>query len=197
MTATHCNTCACNTLQHTHRGNEHITATYCNTYDCYQLQTWSYNTLQHTHCNTHTATHTLQHTPWYSAHCYGVATISRLLKIISLFCKRALYKRLYSAKETYNFQEPTSRSHPIGPFNLEISFTKSNATFFSSKNLKSLVLLSLAYSVHMWLQQTYDCNTHATATHIWLQPWHAHGCNKTHMTATHVWHAVRYPVLQP
>jgi len=28
-------------------------------------------------------------------------TISRLLKIISLFCKRALYKRLYSAKETY------------------------------------------------------------------------------------------------
>ena len=150
------------------------------------------------HCNTHTATHTLQHTPWYSAHCYRVATISRLLKIISLFCKWALYKKLYSAKETYNFQEPTSRSHhPIGLFNLEISFTKSNATFFSSKNLKSLVLLSLAYSVHMWLQQTYDCNTHATATHIWLQPWHAHGCNKTHMTATHVWHAVRYPVLQP
>jgi len=27
---------------------------------------------------------------------YGVATISRLLKIIGLFCKRALYKRLYS-----------------------------------------------------------------------------------------------------
>ena len=31
---------------------------------------------------------------------YGVATISRLLKIIGLFCKRALSKRLYSAKET-------------------------------------------------------------------------------------------------
>ena len=32
--------------------------------------------------------------------CYGVATISRLLEIIELFCKRALQKNLYSAKET-------------------------------------------------------------------------------------------------
>ena len=44
---------------------------------------------------------------------YGVATTCRLLKIIGFFCKRALQKRLYSAKETYNFEEPTSRSHPI------------------------------------------------------------------------------------
>jgi len=44
---------------------------------------------------------------------YGVATISRLLKIIGLFCKRALQKRLYSAEETYDFKEPTNRSHPI------------------------------------------------------------------------------------
>jgi len=43
----------------------------------------------------------------------GVAMISRLLQIIGLFCKRALWKRLYSAKETYNFKEPTNRSHPI------------------------------------------------------------------------------------
>ena len=44
---------------------------------------------------------------------YWVATVSRLLKIIGLFCKRALYKRRYSAKETYNFKESTNRSHPI------------------------------------------------------------------------------------
>jgi len=44
---------------------------------------------------------------------YGVATTSRLLKIIGLFCKRALPKRLYSAKETYNFKKTTNRSHPI------------------------------------------------------------------------------------
>ena len=44
---------------------------------------------------------------------YGVDTISRLLKIIGLFCERALWKRLYSAKETWTFKEPTNRSHPI------------------------------------------------------------------------------------
>jgi len=44
---------------------------------------------------------------------YGVASISRLLKIIGLSCKRALSKRRYSAQETYNFKEPTNRSHPI------------------------------------------------------------------------------------
>jgi len=44
---------------------------------------------------------------------YGVASVSRLLKTIGLFCKRDLYKRRYSAKETYAFKEPTNRSHPI------------------------------------------------------------------------------------
>ena len=45
--------------------------------------------------------------------CYGEATISRLPKNIGLFCKRALYKRLYSAKDTYIFKKPTIHSHPI------------------------------------------------------------------------------------
>jgi len=45
--------------------------------------------------------------------CYWVATISRLLEIIVLFCKRALPTRLYSAEETYHFKGPTNRSHPI------------------------------------------------------------------------------------
>jgi len=43
---------------------------------------------------------------------YGVAAISRLLKITGLFCKRALQKRQYSAKETNHLKEP-DRSHPI------------------------------------------------------------------------------------
>jgi len=44
---------------------------------------------------------------------YGVALVSRIDKIIGLFCKRALQKRQYSAKETYNFIDPTDRNHPI------------------------------------------------------------------------------------
>jgi len=47
-----------------------------------------------------------------SPYSYAVAMIRRLLKIIGLFCKRALSKRRYSAKETYDFREPTNRSHP-------------------------------------------------------------------------------------
>jgi len=50
---------------------------------------------------------------WHARMPCGVATISRLFKITGLFCKRALYKRLYPAKETCNFKEPTNRSHPI------------------------------------------------------------------------------------
>ena len=45
-------------------------------------------------------------------HC-EVATISRLPKNTGLFYKRALWKRPYSAKETYICKEPTNISHPI------------------------------------------------------------------------------------
>ena len=47
---------------------------------------------------------------------YGVATISRLLKIIGLFCRISALLQGSFAKETYNFKEPTNRSHPIVVF---------------------------------------------------------------------------------
>ena len=48
--------------------------------------------------------------------------MSRLLTIIGLFCKRALYQRLCSAKETYNFKEPTYCSHSIAHISLPIEY---------------------------------------------------------------------------
>jgi len=48
--------------------------------------------------------------------CSGVAVTSRLLEIISLFCKRDLQKRRYSTKEAYILKESTNRSHPIFVF---------------------------------------------------------------------------------
>jgi len=42
-----------------------------------------------------------------------VATISRMLKNIGLFCKRALQKRTVFCKETCIFKHPTHRSLPI------------------------------------------------------------------------------------
>jgi len=44
---------------------------------------------------------------------YGVATISRLLKIIGLFCRISSLLQGSFAKERYNFKEPTNRIHPI------------------------------------------------------------------------------------
>ena len=44
---------------------------------------------------------------------YGVTMSSRLLKNIGLLCKRALQKRPIFCKETFIFEEPTNRSHPI------------------------------------------------------------------------------------
>jgi len=57
---------------------------------------------------------------------YGVAIVSRIDNIIGLFCKRDLKKRQYSAKETYNFIDPTDRSHPI------LWFTHTSHVFFDS-----------------------------------------------------------------
>ena len=49
----------------------------------------------------------------HMTHSYGVATISRFLKIIGLFCRISSLLQGSFVKETYNFKEPTNRSHPI------------------------------------------------------------------------------------
>jgi len=63
---------------------------------------------------------------------YGVAAIGRLHKIIVLFCKRALWKRRYSAKETYGYKEPTTCSHPIA---LQSIFETSVQFEYAPRNL--------------------------------------------------------------
>ena len=44
---------------------------------------------------------------------HGMATCSRLLRSIRLFCRILSLLQDSFAKETYNFKEPTRRSHPI------------------------------------------------------------------------------------
>ena len=60
-------------------------------------------------CQTH-ATHWQRE---WEEHDYGVATISRLLINIGLFCRISSLLQGFSAKETCDFKEPTNRSHPI------------------------------------------------------------------------------------
>ena len=48
--------------------------------------------------------------------CYGVATVSRIDKIIGLFCRISSLLKDSFAKETYKLIDPTNRSHPIPHF---------------------------------------------------------------------------------
>ena len=72
-------------------------------------------TATHYYCNTLLLQHTSTATHfYYVVMCYyGVATIRRLLKIIDLFCRISSVSQGSFAKETYNFKESTTRSHPI------------------------------------------------------------------------------------
>ena len=91
---------------------------------------------------------------------YGVARISRLLKIIGLFCR--ISSLLYGtfAKETNNVKEPTNHSHPICVFD----------TF-----------PCVIWRIHM-------CDM--THSHVWHDSficvtWLVHMCGMTH---SYVWH---------
>jgi len=98
--------------------------------------------------------------------CYGVATISRLLKIIGLFCKRALYKRPYAAKETYNYKEPTNRSHPVHM----IAYCHVWTRHISYQWVMSLVKNSLSMSVsRVWVISNMDESCHIWTSHVRYQ----------------------------
>jgi len=142
--------------------------------------------------NTHTFAHTLSHIH-SNSHAqdspkrlhYEVATISRLPKNMGLFCKRALLKRQYSAKETYNFKEPTDRSHPIAcTHEKEHESYGSVAPPFQSVSLSSLSLdLSLSHArIHIHTHSHTHTHTHTyTHTHT-----NTHTCTHTHIhTHTH------------
>ena len=55
----------------------------------------------------------ISNTLLYRQLCYGVATVSRIDKIIGLFCRTASLLQGSFAKETYNFIDPINRSHSV------------------------------------------------------------------------------------
>ena len=80
---------------------------------------------------------------------YGVATMSRLLKNIGLFCKRALQKRPVFCKETCILKNPTHRSHPI-----------------SKRLLRHVSHINETHDTHMfWLLISENHISHVNETH--------------------------------
>ena len=48
-------------------------------------------------------------------HCYGVATMSRLIEIKGLFCRISSLLQVSFAKETYNYKEPMNARDLLPP----------------------------------------------------------------------------------
>ena len=83
---------------------------------------------------------------------------------VGLFCKRALQKRRYSAKETYNFKEPTHLSHLrqwVACFCAGVSFTPTSGT----RRCK-LVHLYTKERVHTCTRKHTRANTQHTHIHL-------------------------------
>jgi len=104
----------------------------------------------------------IQLTSWY---------ISRPLKIIGLFCKRALSKRLYSAKETYNFKEASSwsMSYEFIHLQLQVVWTHSITVQTAVCELihDTCVISTLSYTAHTMINDISihsftTCRTHMT-----------------------------------
>jgi len=67
----------------------------------------------HTHTHTHTQDMELRRQKCVCVWAMGWLPWVGSLKITGLFCKRALWKRRYSARETCNLEESITFSHPI------------------------------------------------------------------------------------
>jgi len=124
------------------------------------------------------------------------------LKFLILFCKSALQKRRYSAKETYNFMEPTNHSHPICHISSQpivhiyvhfytcISCIHSMREYHLSQNRNSIRILDgekRNYVRDKHVQHTAKpCNTlQHTATHCNTLRHAAAHCNTLQHTTTH------------
>jgi len=118
---------------------------------------------------------------------YWVATLNRIDKMIGLFCKRALYKRQYSAKETCHLIDPTYRSHPIHTWMSHAIYI--NDTWYSHEWVMS----------HTWMSHVThvdeSCRTCGwVMSHKWVsrvmqyESCHTHGWFMLHTWMSHVTH---------
>jgi len=129
---------------------------------------------------------------------YGVATMSRLLKIMGLFCKRALQNRRYSAKETYNFKEPTNRSHLTHYVHTWVSFDR----LWMGHDYYIWILVNGSWWVmsHIWMSHVTHTNeschtyewvmSHIRMSHVthMNESWYTYEWVMSHIRMSHVTH---------
>jgi len=102
----------------------------------------------------------------------GVPSVSRIGNIIGFFCKRALSKRRYSAKEAYNWIESIDRSHhPIpSKFNAELIFENFYQTLVFENSQKSAhCQIDYVKRVQSWVLRIlsrHSPRTHSCFAHL-------------------------------
>ena len=96
---------------------------------------------------------------------YEVAMISRLPKNIGLFCKRALLKRRYSAKETYNLKEPTNRSHPISWIMLPMRTKAVLVRIPNRRHTQCVAVQNIVSFIGLFCKETYNFEEPANCSH--------------------------------
>ena len=100
---------------------------------------------------------------------YAVATMSRLLKIIGLLCKRDLQKRLYSAKETHRhytkFQVMPIAIHPdSNEYDIGLFYTRNRALLHTKNERDSRLVQINSVSKSCRLQFT-QISSHADSNY--------------------------------
>jgi len=86
---------------------------------------------------------------------YGVATISRLLKIKGLFCRIPSLLQGSFAKETYNFKEPTNRSHPIPYTHIRYCWVQLYIHTLGNLFVYSYIRICILYIVYIYFDVLY------------------------------------------
>jgi len=90
-----------------------------------------------------------------------------------LFCKRALLKRRYSAKETYNLIDPTNRSHPTAPC--------------AMVRMSHVAHICMSHVAHIWMSHV-ACIWMSHVAHIWMS--HVAQMRMSHITQIWMSHVI-------
>ena len=122
---------------------------------------------------------------------YLVALVSRIDKIIDLFCKRALSKRLCSSKETYDFIDPT-----LQPLHTRMSSAARDVHLYCFSNIHLYICIFIIYQdIHMYVYMHMQLKTIQILVYWYVHMWQADCLAGGSGVICIIWHACLIPCI--